>query len=258
MSSSTPRPDRGAAVVTAASQGLGLAIAERLFRAGFEVLVTDLDAGQAADAAKGLGGWSARLDPRYDQACEVIAERAAERGGLAVWVNNAGVLDGTWTHTAGMRRRILDVNAIGVMNGTVAAVDVMRTQGYGQVVNVMSLAGALTGPSQAIYAASKHAIQAFSAATRADLRASGVTGVDISCVLPDGHWNPAHLEDAGAAVSFDGALLTPERIATRIATLVTSPHPVPRWYRTQPRTRPTLKIATIMRLGARKSRDHDL
>jgi NAD(P)-dependent dehydrogenase (short-subunit alcohol dehydrogenase family) len=218
MSSSTPRPGRGAAVVTAASQGLGLAIAERLYRAGFEVLVTDLDAGQAADAAKGLGGWSARLDPRYDQACEAIAERAAERGGLAVWVNNAGVLDGTWTHSAGMRRRILDVNAIGVMNGTVAAVDVMRTQGYGQVVNVMSLAGALTGPSQAI----------------------------------------SHLEDAGAAVSFDGALLTPERIATRIATLVTSPHPVPRWYRTQPRTRPTLKIATIMKLGARKSRDHDL
>src|SRR5258706_16378327 len=102
-----------AAVVTGASQGLGLAISTALHRAGYDVLLTDVDGDAVAAAAAPLGGWSARLDVRYDQACEAIAERAAQRRDrLAVWINNAGGLatGPSWTHNAATRRKVMEVN----------------------------------------------------------------------------------------------------------------------------------------------------
>src|SRR5258706_6869014 len=65
-----------AAVVTGASQGLGLAISTALHRAGYDVLLTDVDGDAVAAAAAPLGGWSARLDVRYHPAPEALAQRA--------------------------------------------------------------------------------------------------------------------------------------------------------------------------------------
>jgi NAD(P)-dependent dehydrogenase (short-subunit alcohol dehydrogenase family) len=248
------------AVVTGAARGLGLAIATALHGAGYEVLVTDLDDAAAAAAAAPIGGWSARLDVRYDQACQALAQRAAERtGGLALWVNNAGVLatGPSWTHSAGVRRRLLDVNALGAMNGTLAALDVMRAQGAGHIINVVSLAGLVAAPGEAVYAASKHALLAFSIATLAELRADGCRDVHISCLCPDGIWTPMlhdKLDDPGAAVSFTGTLLTPERVAARLVELARHPRPVaalPRWRGVQVRLfdalpRVSLRLAGLM------------
>jgi len=229
---------RGAAVVTGASRGLGLAIATALHEAGYAVLLTDVDAAVVAAAAEPLGGWSARLDVRYDQACQVVAARAAERtGGLALWVNNAGILatGPSWTHDAATRRRLLEVNALGGMNGTLAALEVMRRQGGGHVINVVSLAGLVAAPGETVYAASKHALIAFSIGTLAELRAAGEKRVHISCICPDGIWTPMlqdKLDDAGAAASFTGTLLTPQAVAARVVRLTENPRPVvsvPRW-----------------------------
>jgi short-subunit dehydrogenase len=229
---------RTAAVVTGASRGLGLAIATELHRAGYDVLLTDVDADAAAAATAPLSGWSARLDVRYDQACEAIAERAAQRrGGLAVWVNNAGVLatGPSWTHDAATRRKVMEVNALGGMNGTLAALEVMRRQGNGHIINVVSLAGLVAAPGESVYAASKHAMMAFSIGTLAELRATGEMNVHISCFCPDGIWTPMlhdKVTDAEAAVSFTGTLLTSQRAAERVLHLVEHPRPVlamPRW-----------------------------
>ncbi len=234
MESSTP----GAAVVTGASRGLGLAIAAALHDAGYAVLLTDVDEAAVGEAAQPFGGWSARLDVRYDQACQVVAERAAEReGGLAIWVNNAGILatGPSWTHDSATRRRLLEVNALGGMNGTLAALEVMRRQQRGHVINVVSLAGLVAAPGETVYAASKHALIAFSIGTLAELRAAGEKRVNISCICPDGIWTPMlydKLEDPGAAASFTGTLLTPQRVAAKVAWLADNPRPVlavPRW-----------------------------
>jgi NAD(P)-dependent dehydrogenase (short-subunit alcohol dehydrogenase family) len=110
---------RATAVVTGASRGLGLATATALYRAGDDVLLTDVDEDAVAAAAAPPGGWSARLDVRYDQACAVIADRAAQRsGGLALWVNNASVIatGPLWTHGSATRRKVMDVNALGATN----------------------------------------------------------------------------------------------------------------------------------------------
>ena len=228
MGSST----RAAAVVTGASRGLGLAIATALHRSGYDVLLTDVDDEAVAAAAAPLSGWSARLDVRYDQACEAIAERAAQRrGGLGLWVNNAGVraTGPSWTHDAATRRRLMEVNALGGINGTLAALAVMRRQHSGHVINVISLAGLVAAPGEAVYSASKHATMAFSIATLADLGAAGETNVHISCYCPDGIWTPMlhdKLTDDGAAVSFTGTLLTPQRAAAGVLRLVAHPRPV--------------------------------
>lgn len=231
-------PTRGAAVVTGASRGLGLAIATALHRAGYRVFLTDVDSIEAAAAAERLGGWSQRLDVRYERACQVVAQRASEaEGGLALWVNNAGIIatGPAWTHDEGTRRRLLDVNALGAMNGTMAALEVMRAQGRGHVINVVSLAGLAAAPGEAAYAASKHALLAYSLATLAELRAVGERDVHISCLCPDGIWTPMlydRVDDHGAAVSFTGTMLNPARVANRLIRLADHPRPVvsiPRW-----------------------------
>ncbi|MEU4397882.1 SDR family oxidoreductase [Micromonospora orduensis] len=230
-------PRRGTAVVTGAAGGLGRAIAAALHDDGWSVLLTDLDAAAVAAAAKPLGGWSAALDVRDEVACAEIAATAASRGGLDLWVNNAGILvtGPAWEHDGRIRRRVLDVNAFGAMNGTLAALALMREQGHGHVLNVVSLAGLIAAPGETVYAASKHALLAFSLGTLTDLRMAGYRRVHVSCLCPDGIWTPMlhdRLDDAGALASFTGTMLTPQRVAARAVRLARRPRPVvslPRW-----------------------------
>jgi NAD(P)-dependent dehydrogenase (short-subunit alcohol dehydrogenase family) len=245
------------AVVTGAARGLGLAIAKALHHRGYTVHLTDVDGDAVAAAAAAAGGWSSRLDVRDERACAAVASEAATRpGGLALWVNNAGVLvtGPSWTHDAATRRRVLEVNALGAMNGTMAALAVMRPARRGHVVNIVSLAGLVAAPGETVYAASKHALIAFSLGTLAELRAAGERDVHISCVCPDGIWTPMlsdRLTDDGAAVSFTGRLLRPERVAARVARLAERPRPVvavPRWRGVQVRLLDAFP-ATAMRLA---------
>jgi len=252
-------------VVTGAARGLGLAIATALRAHGYDVLLTDVDEAAVTAAATPLGGWSAVLDVRDEAACAAVARAAAARpGGLAVWVNNAGVLatGPSWTHDGSTRRRLLEVNALGAMNGTLAALAVMRPAGGtgrvgGHIVNIVSLAGLVAAPGETVYAASKHALIAFSIGTLAELRAAGERGIHISCVCPDGIWTPMisdKLADEGAAVSFTGAMLTPERVARRVMWVLAHPRPVlsvPRWRGAQVRffdafPRLSLRLARVI------------
>jgi NAD(P)-dependent dehydrogenase (short-subunit alcohol dehydrogenase family) len=264
----TPVPS-GAAVVTGAAGGLGRAIAAALHADGWPVLLTDLDADAVAAAAAPLGGWSRQLDVRDEAACAAVAAEAAARGGgdrgdgptgadggrggLGLWVNNAGILvtGPSWEQDAATRRQVLEVNALGAMTGTLAALAQMRAQGWGHVLNVVSLAGLVAAPGETVYAASKHALVAFSLGTLADLRSAGFREVHVSCLCPDGIWTPMlhdRLTDPGAAASFTGTLLTPERVAARAARLARRPRPVvsvPRWRGAQVRlldALPTLAV----------------
>jgi NAD(P)-dependent dehydrogenase (short-subunit alcohol dehydrogenase family) len=230
----------GGAVVTGAGRGLGLEIARRLAARGLAVHVTDVDGEAAAAAAGAIGGsaWSSQLDVRDEEACRVAARETAERaGGLDVWVNNAGILATglTWEQGAELRRAVMEVNALGTFNGTVAALEHMRPAGRGHVINIISLAGIVAAPGEALYAASKHAAIAFTIGTLADLRRSGERGVRVSAVCPDGIWSPMledKLDDPDAAPSFSGTLLSPAAVATRTVALLDRPRAlvvIPRW-----------------------------
>jgi NAD(P)-dependent dehydrogenase (short-subunit alcohol dehydrogenase family) len=230
----------GGALVTGGARGLGLEIARRLAARGHAVHVTDLDGPLADRAAAELGGraFGSALDVRSFPACRAAAARTVRRAGsLQVWVNNAGVLvpGPAWEQDERTRALMLEVNATGTINGTLAALELMRPAGEGHVINIISLAGLVAAPGEAIYAASKHAAIGFSLATLADLRVAGIDGIEISCVCPDGIWTPMlhdKLEDPNAAASFSGVLLKPGRVAEEAVGLLDHPQPVlaiPRW-----------------------------
>ena len=231
---SVDSPTRGGALITGAGRGLGLEIARRLVARGHLVHVTDLDGEQAARAAKELGpsAFASALDVRSYGACRAAASRTLRRAGsLEVWVNNAGVLvtGPAWEQDERTRALMLEVNATGTINGTLAALEPMRSQGRGHIVNIVSLAGLVAAPGEAVYSASKHAAIGFSLATLADLRLAGINGIDISCVCPDGIWTPMlhdKLEDPNAAASFSGVMLQPAQVATEVEGLLDEPRPV--------------------------------
>lgn len=228
------------AVITGAGSGLGRAIALELAERGFLVQATDLDPDAAARTAAeiGTGARSAGLDVRDEAACRALAAEATTRGGtLDIWVNNAGVLvtGPSWTQDEAARRTMLEVNALGTMNGTVAALEPMIATGHGHVINVISLAGIVAAPGEVTYSASKHAAMAFTLGTLFDLQRAGIEGVTLSAVCPDGIWTPMledKLDDLEAAGSFSGRLLTAEQVAAEVGKLTEHPRPIlilPRW-----------------------------
>jgi NAD(P)-dependent dehydrogenase (short-subunit alcohol dehydrogenase family) len=219
---------------------MGLEIARRLAGRGYDVAVTDVDEATASAAADQIGerAWSRALDVTDAEACRDAASAVVERtGSLDVWVNNAGILITGLAHEQGIdvHRRMLEVNAIGTMNGTLAAIERMRQAGRGHIINLISLAGLAAAPGIVGYSASKHAAIAFSLGTAADLRRSGLPGIHVSCVCPDGVWTPMindKLDDPNDALSFSGVMLMPEQVAERVEGLLDKPKPVltiPSW-----------------------------
>src|SRR4029077_7099322 len=155
------------ALVTGAGGGMGLEIARRLVGRGYEVAVTDVDEANTASAAEQLGhrAWALPLDVTDSEAVRAAAQQVEERSGsLDVWVNNAGILVTGLGHEqdVDVYRRLIEVNYLGTVNGTLAAIDRMRSGGRGHIINLVSLAGLVAATGIIGYSASKHASIAFS------------------------------------------------------------------------------------------------
>jgi NAD(P)-dependent dehydrogenase (short-subunit alcohol dehydrogenase family) len=219
---------------------MGLEIARLLAGRGYEVAVTDVDEAGTAAAAEQLGepAWPLVLDVADTEAVNAAADQVVERSGsLDVWVNNAGILHTglAYEQPIDVHRRMLEVNAVGTMNGTLAAIERMRASGRGHIINLISLAGLAAATGIVGYSASKHAAIAFSLGMAADLRRGGLDGIHISCVCPDGVWTPMindKLDDPNDALSFSGVMLMPEQVAEHVEGLLDKPVPVltiPRW-----------------------------
>ena len=230
----------GGAVVTGAGRGLGFEVARALAQRGYTVHVTDVDDGAAGEAAGRLGApaFASLLDVADPAACQGVAKSTVDQSGsLRVWVNCAGILPTGhgWDNEEHQRRLAFDVNAHGTINGTLAALEVMRPAGMGHIINIVSLAGLVAAPGETLYAATKHAALAFSVGTYFDLRRDGVRDVHISAVCPDGIWTPMlydKVHDPEAALSWSGVMLEPAEVARRAVALLERPRPVlsvPRW-----------------------------
>jgi NAD(P)-dependent dehydrogenase (short-subunit alcohol dehydrogenase family) len=230
---------RYGAVVTGGGGGLGVEIARRLAHMGYRVWLADVDTDAAAAGAATIGERAvvASLDVTDPEACRRLAAEVEREAGLAVWVNNAGILrtGPSWSHAGGATDAMFAVNVHGTVNGTNAALELMRAQDFGHVVNIVSLAGLVAPPGETVYAATKHAALAYTLGTAQDLRQHGSTGIHLSAVCPDGIWTPmlySLVDDPEAAPSWSGVLLRPERVADRVAALVRRPRPmvsIPRW-----------------------------
>jgi len=197
------------AVVTGAAGGLGSALSAALRDDGYRVIGAD------------LAGADRELDVRDPDACRGLA--AEVRPDL--WVNNAGILaaGSALTQLDAEIRRCIDVNLLGVINGSRAATDVMVERGSGRILNIASLASWVAVPGETVYAATKHAVRAFSVGLAAELRR---TGVRVKILCPDGIWTPMlhdRLSDPAAAMSFTGTrLLSADEVAAAAMDLLAS------------------------------------
>lgn len=152
------------ALVTGASRGIGLAVAQRLVSAGANVVLTARTAEAAQEAASGLGERAAGFGAHVadEEAANACASFALERyGSLDILVNNAGTNPSTGLIVDADRPRFaktVDVNLWGpVLWSGVAWRAWMRDHG-GAIVNVASIGGLETGPDLGIYRTTKAAL----------------------------------------------------------------------------------------------------
>src|SRR5215218_5617907 len=219
----------GVAVVTGAGRGFGREIARRLAGRGYTVLATDVDAEAAASTADEIGGFSMQLDVRDPEAHRAAARAAAERGPLEVWVNNAGVLRTVkaWEHSDDDVRLQCDVNLMGVIWGSRAAVEAMRSR-PGQnrhIINIASLSSLAPVPGLAIYAATKHAVLGFTGSLQGDLLDGGIP-ITVHALCPDAADTQLlreHDHEPAAAINWSGPrLLSPDEVAEHAVALLDS------------------------------------
>lgn len=167
------------ALVTGGGSGIGRATAQLLHARGARVAVLDLEPSGAPDGTVGI-----RCDVSDDAAVRAAVTSAVEQlGGLDVVVNNAGVgAQGDVTaNTDDEWHRVLDINVLGIVRVTRAALPHLRRSEHAAVVNTCSIAGWAGLPQRALYSASKGAVQALTLAMAADHVREGVR---INCVNP--------------------------------------------------------------------------
>lgn len=176
------------AIVTGASSGIGEATARLLAERGCNVVLAARRGDRLESLASELGGeriLAVTTDVTDPSACVALAEQTVERfGTIDTLVNNAGL--GVYASIAEGDpedwRKMFDVNVLGVLYATRAAVRQMLRQGSGHLVFVSSLAGRRVPRVEATaYAATKHAITAVAEGLRMDL---GEKGIRVTSVEP--------------------------------------------------------------------------
>ncbi|HEX6276351.1 MAG TPA: SDR family oxidoreductase [Polyangiaceae bacterium] len=164
-------------VVTGASSGVGRAIVRAAASKGARValIARGLDGlSAAAREVDELGGQSmvCALDLADARAVDDAAARVVARfGGIDVWVNNAmvSVFSPVSAMFAEEYRRVMEVNYLGTVHGTLAALTHMRQAGGGVIVQIGSALAYRSIPLQSAYCASKAAIRGFTDSLRSEL-----------------------------------------------------------------------------------------
>ena len=215
------------AVVTGGASGIGAAIVARLLAGGARVAVLDLDISAAHPDALAV-----TADVSDDTSIRDAIEQVAEVfGGIDTVVNNAGIgaqgsvadnPDEEW-------HRVFDVNVVGMVRVSRAALPHLRTAGRASIVNTCSIAATVGLQQRALYSATKGAVLSLTLAMAADHLADGIR---VNCVNPgtaDTPWvgrllnraaDPAAERAALAARQPHGRLVDPDEIALAVAYLI--------------------------------------
>ncbi|MBU6246710.1 MAG: SDR family NAD(P)-dependent oxidoreductase [Xanthomonadaceae bacterium] len=223
------------ALVTGASSGIGEATAIALAEEGARVAVTARRRERLDKLAATLAGLGAEpLVLAADLADEATAQRVvreaeAHYGRLDVLVNNAGVmyLEPVAEADLGRWRHMMELNVLGLIAATQAALPGMTARGDGHIVNVSSTAGRIANPNAAAYSATKFGVVAFSEALRREVCAHGirVTVIEPGVVETElrDHIGHAATKDAINAWADSMRQLQSRDVAEAIAFCVTRP-----------------------------------
>ncbi len=213
------------AVVTGAGSGIGRALALDLARRGARLAVSDVDKDGLAETTDQLSrlGAEHRADPLdvADRAAvlDYAQEVASAFGRVHQVYNNAGIAFAGEVLTSSFEEieRVVDVDFWGVVNGTKAFLPHLIASGDGHVVNISSLFGLLSVPSQSAYNAAKFAVRGFTESLRQEMLVAKHP-VRVTCVHPGGIKTNIARNAARTDAYADGkALERFERTALRMA-----------------------------------------
>jgi len=233
--------DGRVAAITGAGSGIGRALATELAGRGAHLALCDVDEVGLADTVTQCEGaavkvTSQRVDVADRAAVEAWADAVvADHGTANLVVNNAGVavaatIDGMPYDDV---EWLMGVNFWGVVHGTTAFLPHLKASGEGHIVNISSVFGLISVPSQSAYNAAKFAVRGFTDALRMELEVARC-GVSATTVHPGGiktniarnaRMNDSVADFAGSAAEarerFDRvAMTTPDKAARQILTAV--------------------------------------
>lgn len=224
------------AAVTGATSGIGEATALTLAAAGAAVALAGRREERLQKLAQRIendGGRALAVATDVTdegQAAQFVRRAHDELGGLHALVNNAGLMllgpvEGADTEDW---RRMIDVNLLGVLYCTNAALPLMREQGGGDIVNVSSVAGRRATPGAAVYNLTKFGVVAFSDALRQEalhsaIRVSVVEPGYVDTELQGHNTNPAVQEATTKMRERIGDVLEAQDIANAIVYIVAQP-----------------------------------
>ncbi|MER5450347.1 SDR family oxidoreductase [Streptomyces sp. NPDC002766] len=214
------------AVVTGGASGIGLATSRMLAEHGATVAVLDLDPSVASEPLIAI-----RADLGDDASVRPAVAEAAERlGGLDILVNNAaiGAIGTVEDNPDEEWHRVLDINVLGTVRTTRAALPYLRRSSHAAVVNICSIGATAGLPQRALYCASKGAVLSLTLAMAADHVREGIR---VNCVNPgtaDTPWvtrlldaadDPAAERAALSARQPMGRLVTADEVAAAVVYL---------------------------------------
>ncbi|TQM16057.1 SDR family NAD(P)-dependent oxidoreductase [Pseudonocardia kunmingensis] len=214
------------AAVTGGASGIGAAIARRLMAAGARVAVLDRDVTSPPE-----GALAVQADVTDDASVRAAVDRVLQEWDrLDVLVNNAGVgSQGTVADNSDDEwHRVLDVNLLGMVRTTRAALPALRRSPSAAVVNTGSIAATAGIPQRAAYSASKGAVHALTRAMAADHLAEGIRVCAVAPGTADTPWvgrlldsaeDPAAERAALEARQPHGRLVSADEVADAVAYL---------------------------------------
>jgi short-subunit dehydrogenase len=229
------------AAITGAGSGIGRALANALARQGAHLALSDInDTGLAETVAQcegfGVKVTSQRLDVADRDAVSTWADQViTDHGKVNLIINNAGVALGATIESVSYEdfEWLMNINFWGVVYGTKAFLPYLKQSGEGHVVNLSSVFGLISVPSQSAYNAAKFAVRGFTDTLRMELEIEGAN-VSVTTVHPGGiKTNIARNARMDASVrdiagdperatrDFERAFITsPEKAAQQILTAV--------------------------------------
>ncbi|MGA9278043.1 SDR family NAD(P)-dependent oxidoreductase [Ilumatobacter sp.] len=181
------------AAITGAGSGIGRALAEELAQRGCRLSLSDVDEEGLAETVLrcerfGVAVRPARVDVGDRAAVFAWADEvAADHGQVNLVVNNAGVALGATALGQSITdfEWLMNVNFWGVVHGTQAFLPHLKESGEGHLVNISSVFGLISIPTQSAYNASKFGVRGFTDALRMELEIDPC-GVSSTTIHPGG------------------------------------------------------------------------
>jgi NAD(P)-dependent dehydrogenase (short-subunit alcohol dehydrogenase family) len=208
------------AVVTGAARGIGRALAARLLKEGYRVVLSDVDEAALLETTSALGSPDAvacRADVSSAADCARLAGCAGTPGGIALWINNAGLARhrAIVDYTEAEIDLMLSVNLKGTILGSQAALRAMAPLRAGHIINIISTASLRGIPSETVYCAAKWGVRGFTQGLREEAAA---VGVRVTALLPGGV-DTGFWKDAVSRNMPTEDFLTAEQVADAVVAL---------------------------------------